>query len=110
MEWQLWRWRGIKLWTDAWKQFIAFLAFPPEIRQVIYTTNAIESLNARFRRATRIRGHFPSETAALKVLYLTIRERDERGGKRRRGGRQLEAGAQYIRDALRRSDHPCDID
>ena len=70
----------IKLWTDAWEEFIPFLSFPPEIRSVIYTTNAIESLNARFRRATRIRGHFPSETAALKVLYLTIRERDERGG------------------------------
>ena len=47
---------------------------------MIYTTNAIESLNARFRRATRIRGHFPNETSAIKVLYLTIRTRDPRGG------------------------------
>lgn len=70
----------IRLWRESWQEFIPFLAFPSEIRSVIYTTNAIESLNARFRRATRIRGHFPSEQAALKVLYLTIRERDERGG------------------------------
>ena len=69
----------IRLWRDSWEEFIPFLAFPAEIRSVIYTTNAIESLNARFRRATRIRGHFPSEQAAIKVLYLTIRERDERG-------------------------------
>src|SRR6185369_16529858 len=50
-----------------------FLAFPPEIRRVVYTTNAIESLNARFRQATRRRGHFPNDQAALKVLYLVIR-------------------------------------
>jgi transposase-like protein len=63
----------IRLWRSAWEQFTPFLAFPPEVRRVIYTTNAIESLNARFRQATRRRGHFPSEQAALKVLYLVIR-------------------------------------
>ena len=63
----------IKLWRSAWQQFTPFLAFPPEIRRVVYTTNAIESLNARFRQATRRRGHFPNEQAALKVLYLVIR-------------------------------------
>jgi putative transposase len=47
--------------------------FPPEIRKIVYTTNAIESLNARFRQATRRRGHFPDDQAALKVLYLVIR-------------------------------------
>ncbi len=70
----------ISLWRSAWDEFIPFLAFPTEIRSMIYTTNAIENLNARFRRATRIRGHFPNETAALKILYLTIRERDTKGG------------------------------
>jgi transposase-like protein len=70
----------IRLWRDAWEQFIPFLSFPAEIRSMIYTTNAIESLNARFRRSTRIRGHFPNDQAALKVLYLTIRTRDPRGG------------------------------
>jgi putative transposase len=63
----------IKLWRQAWEQFTPFLAFPPEIRRIVYTTNAVESLNARFRHATRRRGHFPSEQAALKVLYLVIR-------------------------------------
>jgi putative transposase len=63
----------IRLWRQAWEQFTPFLAFPPEIRRVVYTTNAIESLNARFRQATRRRGHFPDDQAALKVLYLVIR-------------------------------------
>jgi transposase-like protein len=63
----------IKLWQTAWEQFTPFLAFPPEIRRVVYTMNMIESLNARFRQATRRRGHFPTDQAALKVLYLVIR-------------------------------------
>jgi transposase-like protein len=62
----------IRLWRSAWEQFIPFLAFPPEIRKIIYTTNAIESLNSRFRQACRRRGHFPDESSALKVLYLVI--------------------------------------
>jgi putative transposase len=66
----------IKVWERAWPEFVPFLGFPPAIRKVVYTTNAIESLNARFRKATRRRGHFPNEQAALKVLYLAIRERD----------------------------------
>ena len=52
-----------------------FLAFPPELRRVVYTTNAIESLNARFRRAVRHRGHFPNEQAAMKILYLVAHQR-----------------------------------
>ena len=52
-----------------------FLDFPAEVRSLIYTTNAIESLNSRFRAAVRRRGHFPDEAAALKVLYLTVTER-----------------------------------
>jgi putative transposase len=65
----------VAAWERAWPEFVPFLAFPVEIRKLIYTTNAIESLNARFRRAVRRRGHFPNDQAALKVLYLTIRER-----------------------------------
>ncbi len=49
-----------KLWEAAWHEFVPFLDDPPEVRRVIYSTNAIESLNARFRRATRARGHFPT--------------------------------------------------
>jgi len=64
----------VKLWRSAWQEFTPFLGFPPEIRHLIYTTNAIESLNARFRQATRHRGHFPDPDAALKVLYLVIQD------------------------------------
>lgn len=60
----------IKSWKASWAAFSPFLSFPPEVRKVIYTTNAIESLNARFRTAVRKRGHFPTEQSALKVLYL----------------------------------------
>jgi len=66
----------IKLWRNAWPEFVPFLDFPVEVRKIIYTTNAIESLNARFRAATRRRGHFPDEQSALKVLYLAIKHRE----------------------------------
>ena len=59
----------------AWDEFVPFLEFPVELRTIVYTTNAIESLNARFRKAVRHRGHFPNEQAALKVLYLVATER-----------------------------------
>jgi hypothetical protein len=65
----------ISTWEQAWSDFVPFLDFPIELRTLVYTTNAIESLNARFRRAVRTRGHFPSEQAALKVLYLVATER-----------------------------------
>jgi putative transposase len=65
----------VAMWERAWPEFVPFLDFPPEIRRLIYTTNGIESLNARFRVAVRRRGHFPNEQAALKILYLTVRER-----------------------------------
>jgi putative transposase len=61
----------IRLWENAWAEFVPFLQFDQEIRTVICTTNAIESINARLRRAVRARGHFPTEQAALKCLYLT---------------------------------------
>ena len=67
----------IKLWRARWEQFTPFLAFPPEVRRVIYTTNLIESMNARLRKVTRNRGQFPSEQAALKVLYLAVRNLEE---------------------------------
>ena len=65
----------VAVWRRNWEHFIVFLRFPPAIRKIVYTTNAIESLNARFRQAVRRRGHFPDEQAALKVLYLVIRDR-----------------------------------
>ena len=63
-----------RTWHAAWPEFTPYLAFPPAIRKVVYSTNMVESINARLRKATRNRGHFPSEQAALKVLYLAVRE------------------------------------
>ena len=65
----------IRSWENAWQEFVPFLEFPVELRKIVYTTNAIESLNARFRRAVRHRGHFPNEQAAMKVLYLVATTR-----------------------------------
>jgi putative transposase len=62
-------------WESSWEEFVPFLEFPVELRKIVYTTNAIESLNARFRRAVRHRGHFPNEQAAMKVLYLVATTR-----------------------------------
>jgi putative transposase len=69
----------IRLWENAWEEFIPFLDYDVEIRTVICSTNAIESLNARYRRAVRARGHFPNEQAALKCLYLVTRSLDPTG-------------------------------
>jgi putative transposase len=65
----------IATWENSWAGFVPFLEFPVELRTIVYTTNAIESLNARFRKAVRHRGHFPNEQSALKVLYLVAIER-----------------------------------
>ena len=69
----------IRLWENAWAEFIPFLDYDIEIRTVICSTNAIESLNARYRRAVKARGHFPTEQAALKCLYLVTRSLDPTG-------------------------------
>ncbi len=73
-----------RLWENAWAEFVPFLAFHREIRTVICTTNAIESLNSRYRRAVNARGHFPTEQAALKCLYLTTMSLDPTGAGRKR--------------------------
>jgi len=65
----------IRSWESSWDEFVPFLDFPAELRRVVYTTNAIESLNAQFRRGVRHRGHFPNEQAAMKVLYLIATRR-----------------------------------
>jgi putative transposase len=60
-------------WRRNWEQVIPFFAFALEVRKILYTTNAIESLNAQVRKAVRIRGHFPSEEAATKLIWLVLR-------------------------------------
>ena len=69
----------VTLWENAWAEFVPFLAFDTEIRTVICTTNSIESVNSRIRRAVNARGHFPTEQAALKCVYLAIMSLDPTG-------------------------------
>jgi putative transposase len=69
----------VRLWENSWGEFIPFLDYDIEIRKVLCSTNAIESLNARYRRAVKARGHFPTEQAALKCLYLVTRSLDPTG-------------------------------
>jgi putative transposase len=59
-------------WRRAWPEVIPFYAFHPDVRRLIYTTNAIESLNSKLRRAIRARGHFPTDEAAMKLLFLVL--------------------------------------
>ena len=63
----------VAAWRRAWDKVIPFFAFPPEVRKVIYTTNAIESVNARLRKIIKTRGHFPSDDAATKLIWLALR-------------------------------------
>jgi putative transposase len=74
----------VRLWENAWAEFVPFLAFDNEVREVIYTTNAIESVQARIRKAVKARGHFPTEQAALKCVYLAVMSLDPTGTARRR--------------------------
>lgn len=77
------RWDGrfpsiSRSWRDHWQRVIPFFGYPPEIRKVIYTTNAIESINAQLRKVTRKRGAFPNPDSVRKVLYLAIQKASER--------------------------------
>jgi transposase-like protein len=60
-------------WRRAWVQVIPFFAFPPDVRRVIYTTNALESVNAQVRKIIKTRGHFPTDEAATKLIWLALR-------------------------------------
>jgi putative transposase len=81
----------IRLWTNAWAEFVPFLQFDREIRTIICTTNAIESINARIRRAVNARGHFPTEAAALKCVYLAIMSLDPTGKGQQRWSNRWKA-------------------
>lgn len=65
-------------WRNNWERVIPFLAFPPEIRRVIYTTNAIEALNRQLRKVLKNRDHFPSDQAAIKLLYLALEKASQK--------------------------------
>lgn len=93
---------AVATWRSAWERFTPFLAFPPELRRVIYTTNSVESLNYQLRKVTKNRGHFPNDEAVVKLLWLAIcniedkraRERAAERGKpsaeRKASGRLVE--------------------
>jgi putative transposase len=69
---------AVATWENAWERFIPFLAFPPELRKIIYTTNAIDSLNYQLRKIIKNRGHLPSDDAAIKLLWLAIRDIEDK--------------------------------
>lgn len=72
---------AVDVWRLAWDEFIPFLDYPPELRKIVYTTNAIESINFQLRKITKNRGHFPDKDAAMKLLYLGLRNiSSQRGG------------------------------
>jgi putative transposase len=72
---------AIDVWRNAWPEFVPFLDYPVELRKIVYTTNAIESINFQLRKITKNRGHFPDKDAAMKLLYLGLRNiSSERGG------------------------------
>jgi putative transposase len=68
------------LWENSWPEFVPFLEYDVEVNRVICSTNAIKSINARYRRAIKARGHFPNEASALKCLYLVTRSLHPTGG------------------------------
>jgi len=73
----------VSTWASAWERFIPFLEFPPEVRRIIYTTNAIESLNYQLRKIIKNRGHFPNDDAVIKLLWLAIRDIEDKRARQR---------------------------
>lgn len=87
---------AVTTWTKAWERFTPFLAFPPEVRRIIYTTNSIESLNYQLRKIIKNRGHFPNDDAVVKLLWLAIRDIEDKRARARekeRGRRRGERTA-----------------
>ena len=74
---------AVATWENAWERFIPFLAFPPEVRKIIYTTNSIESFNYQLRKIIKNRGHFPNDDAVVKLLWLAIRDIEDKRARQR---------------------------
>jgi putative transposase len=74
---------AVATWQNAWERFIPFLAFPPEVRRIVYTTNSIESLNYQLRKIIKNRGHFPTDDAVVKLLWLAIRDIEDKRARER---------------------------
>jgi putative transposase len=73
----------VRVWRDAWERFIPFLEFPPQVRKILYTTNSIESLNYQLRKIIKNRGHFPNDDAVVKLLWLAIRDIEDKRARQR---------------------------
>ena len=84
-------------WLEHWEQITPFLAYGPEVRRVIYTTNSIEALHRQLRKIIKTRGHFPTEDAARKLIYLAISKAEARVS--------LADRARLVQDRVRRP-HP----
>lgn len=82
---------AVRVFEDAWERFTPFLAFPPALRRVIYTTNSIESLNFQLRKVTKNRGHFPNDVAATKLLWLAIANIEDKRARDREKEKGLPA-------------------
>jgi len=80
---------AVAVWKRAWERFTPFLAFPPEVRKIIYTTNAIESLNYQLRKIIKNRGHFPNDDAVVKLLWLAIRDIEDKRARQRAKQKEL---------------------
>jgi putative transposase len=95
---------AVDAWRRAWQEFIPFLELPVPIRKVVYTTNAIESINYQLRKVTKTRGQFPSDDAAYKLLFLAICDVEarttHRGGGREKKLLQRGASSQHWTEAL----------
>ena len=83
--------QAVKVWQNAWDRFTPFLAFTPPVRKLLYTTNSIESLNYQLRKVTKARGHFPSDDAVVKLLWLAIINIEDKRA-RERAARRAETG------------------
>ncbi|MDH5371781.1 MAG: transposase [Acidimicrobiia bacterium] len=96
----------IRAWENAWDEFTPFLAFATEIRKIVYTTNSIESLNARFRRAVRHRGHLPHRASSNESPVSSGNSQEEKSIESERPNQRMETHPQHTYHALRRPHRP----
>ena len=93
--------QAVRVWEDAWDAFTPFLAFTPAVRKLLYTTNSIESLNYQLRKVTKARGHFPTDDAVVKLLWLAIvniedKRARERAARRQQTGKRSDQPARMV--------------
>ena len=90
--------QAARVWEDAWEGFTPFLAFTPGVRKLLYTTSSIESLNYQLRKVTKARGHFPTDDAVVKLLWLAIINIEDKRA-RERAARRAQTGKRHDQPA-----------